>query len=791
MFKSRNFALASLALAMLVQLTACGGSATRNEPQSASQATVKISLNSIGGGSIQQLETGIACHAQCTSEVQVGKALTLVAVAEEDSEFIGWQGPPSCTTQAQCVVDPKPGISATATFAKVIRYKLTVTKIGSGTVTSAPTGITCGSDCTQNYAQSKIVVLTATPAAGYTFNGWSGTAITCLGTGTCSVTMDAAKTVQANFTAITGNVRLDVAVNGSGKVESTPSGINCPTLCSANFPNATTVTLTATATTGYQLSTWTGAASQCGNASTCPLTLAGNMQAGANFSAISTGTKTRVSVSGMGHVDANDHSISCGHVPPSLAGAQSSNCVKAYAGGSVTFTATPYNDQFKFDHWSGACAGTSAQCSLDVSTAKQFSAVFVPITTSTDMCSAMGLKSDKLVYKLDQHFPALAIGQSFVDPKFGTTIRRVTDVINDGRGSHKVIKTMYSTISAWNADETYMILYRTSGGSATHELYDGKSYQFIRKLDDIDPVDLEQIYWDTQDPDILYYANRTYNNLYRYRISNRSKEVIHNFDAQCTSGTELHGGSDPLFNSWDSKKFGFACAPNGKLFTYDVPSNSLGRIISSSLDYGAPQIAPSGNLVFFNENNGSTSGRPATVRDLNLNVIRTLDMASADEHGALSMLANGNDTWNTVAFDAGPAGSGTGSLVQFNLNTGASRVLVGQSTGYPYPPSGTHVGATAFHRTGLVAVSIKDDKKGDSLLDTELLFVDTDAVTNPKAAVCRVGHHRTTSDDYWAEPHPVLSPSGTRILFSSSWGDSRAGSEVVNVYVVELPGYRK
>lgn len=791
MSKIRHFIIGGIAISLLLQLAACGGGASHENTQNSGQQTIKMSLNSVGGGSIQQVETGIACTAQCTSDVQIGKALTLMAIPDEDTEFIGWQGPPSCGTDAQCVVDPKPGITATATFAKVIRYKLTVTKSGLGTVTSAPTGITCGSDCTQNYAQSKLVVLSAAASAGYNFAGWSGTAITCPGTGTCTVKMDAAKTVQANFTAITGSVTLDLAVSGNGKVESTPSGINCPSLCSANFPNASVVTLTATATTGYQFAAWTGAASNCGNALTCNLTLAGNMQAGANFIAISTGNKTRVSVSGMGHVGASDQSISCGHAPASITNAQSGNCVKAYNAGSMSFTATPFNDQFKFDHWAGACSGSSPQCSLDVTTSQQFSAVFVPVTASTDMCSAMGLKSDRVVYKLEQNFPTLAIGQSFVDPKFGTTIRRVTDVVNDGRGTHKVIKTMYSTISAWNADETYLILYRTSGGSATHELYDGKTYQFIRNLDDIDPVDLEQIYWDTSDPDILYYANRTYNNLYRYRVSNRSKEVIHNFDAQCSSGTELHGGSDPLFNSWDSKKFGFACAPNGKLFTYDVPSNTLGSIITSTLDYGAPQIAPSGSLVFFNENNGSTGGRPATVRDLNLNVLRTLDIASADEHGALSKLANGNDTWNAVAFDAGPAGSGTGTLVQFNMVTGEVRVLVGQSTGYPYPPSGTHVGATAFHRTGLVAVSIKDDRKGDSLLDTELLYVDTDPTTNPKAAVCRVGHHRTTSDDYWAEPHPVLSPSGTRILFSSSWGDSRAGSEIVNVYVVELPGYRK
>jgi len=414
---------------------------------------------------------------------------------------------------------------------------------------------------------------------------------------------------------------------------------------------------------------------------------------------------------------------------------------------------------------------------------------FVPAQPTTNVCSALGLKSDKTVYTLDNNFPSLAINQSFVDPKFGTTIRRVTDVRNDGRGSNNVIKTLYSTVSAWNADESYLILYRTDGSAATHELYNGKTYQFIRTLNDINPVDLEQVYWDTSDPDILYYADRTNNNLYRYHVSTRQADLIRNFNAQC--GTrELHGGGDPLFNSWDSSLFGFACTPNGGIFSYDLRTNTVGRLVAGSYDYGAPQAAPSGQRLFMNENNGSSSGRSATVRDRDMNVLRTLDLASGDEHGALSMLSNADDTWNAVAFDSGPAGSGIGTLVQHNMVTGAARVIVGPQTGYPYPPSGSHVGATAFHRTGLVAVSIKDDMRGDSLLDDELLYVDTDPVTNPASSVCRVGHHRTVSDDYWAEPHPSISPSGTRILFSSSWGDTNATQPVVNTYVVELPGYR-
>jgi endoglucanase len=79
---------------------------------------------------------------------------------------------------------------------------LTVTKAGagSGTVTSSPAGISCGSDCSEAYASGTSVTLTATPSAGSTFAGWSGA---CSGTGSCGVTMSAARAVTATFNAAT------------------------------------------------------------------------------------------------------------------------------------------------------------------------------------------------------------------------------------------------------------------------------------------------------------------------------------------------------------------------------------------------------------------------------------------------------------------------------------------------------------------------------------------------------------------------------------------------------------
>jgi hypothetical protein len=93
-------------------------------------------------------------------------------------------------------------------------HSLAVTKAGngSGTVSSSPAGIDCGSTCSGWFASGSSVTLTATPAATSTFAGWSGGG--CSGTGTCTVTADAAKAVTATFTDLSPTITgLKVKVN--------------------------------------------------------------------------------------------------------------------------------------------------------------------------------------------------------------------------------------------------------------------------------------------------------------------------------------------------------------------------------------------------------------------------------------------------------------------------------------------------------------------------------------------------------------------------------------------------
>ena len=359
-----------------------------------------------------------------------------------------------------------------------------------------------------------------------------------------------------------------------------------------------------------------------------------------------------------------------------------------------------------------------------------------------------------------------AVGVLVTDAEFGTKFRRITSVAATGASPATV--PLYSTISAWNADESRLMLYNVGG---QHQLYDGKTYAFIRNLD-ISPADVEQVYWHTSDPDILFYVDSK--SFIRYHVAADMKETLSTFDF-CTTGAS--GGSDPLFTSFDSARIGLHC--DDQVFLYDIPSKTV--IARKTLTENPAQAAPSGTLAYL-----SDTGR---VTDAALNVARTLDLKKPFGHASLGRLPTGEDTWNGQVFDNGPMGnSDIGLLVVFKLTDATSRVVIGPKTGWPYPTDG-HISALAYRQPGWIFLSAFGDLGGKGLLDLENVIADTSA---PGGAICRVGRHRSwgksntkLAEPYWAEPHTVPSPSGTRAVFASDWGNGAT----VDSYVLELPSY--
>ena len=175
--------------------------------------------------------------------------------------------------------------SNVACASAALSYSLTVARsgTGTGTVTSLPTGITCGTDCSESYPGGTSVTLGAAAAAGSTFDGWSGGG--CGGTGSCGLTLTANTLVTAAFSAVVSDppsVLLSVsrAGKGSGTVTSAPAGIVCGVDCTEPYAAGSSVTLTAAPDPGSAFAGWSGA---CSGTGTCTVTLMADTAVTATF----------------------------------------------------------------------------------------------------------------------------------------------------------------------------------------------------------------------------------------------------------------------------------------------------------------------------------------------------------------------------------------------------------------------------------------------------------------------------------------------------------------------------
>lgn len=223
-----------------------------------------VSKAGSGAGSVTSNDGKISCGATCFASYPAGTTVTLTATPDQASgaTFAGFTGGSCSGTGTTCNVLVDQSKTVTATFNSPTQYQLTINKVGNGVVTSgeSPAKIECGATCTANYPSGSAVTLTATPADGYVFSGWSNGG--CTGSSaTCNLTVDAAKTVTATFAAIPPptDKTLTIAISGDGS-----GGVTCTvgtapaTACNASYPDGTMVTLTAVPTVGSVFAGWSG-----------------------------------------------------------------------------------------------------------------------------------------------------------------------------------------------------------------------------------------------------------------------------------------------------------------------------------------------------------------------------------------------------------------------------------------------------------------------------------------------------------------------------------------------------
>ncbi len=419
------------------------------------------------------------------------------------------------------------------------------------------------------------------------------------------------------------------------------------------------------------------------------------------------------------------------------------------------------------------------------------------LVDSLDLCE--GLITDQEPRKV-RPVARPPFGQRYRDPAFGTTVIRITNSAAD-----EVFKPSYSTMQAWNADESLLLLYKQSNGDGLHILLDGFTYAPIKALD-FWPTDLEEVFWSHNDPDILYYVSAqhpTYGSLMKHNVRTDEATVLRNFENMCGKNIAPTSGGDVLMQSLDDNTFGFRCdtGDNWTAFSYNVKEDKvITQLLGDGKDFDnwtAPLPLPKSDAFWMQ---GKVIGP-----DLK-SVQATFDMFKHHEHADIGLAHDGREVYYATAFNISEGRcnndvyGGVGHLIEHDFKTGECRPVITEKDGYPYTTRGTHISGRATRKPGWVAMSsigydkldfFTNDNKASPLF-SEIYLVDT----NPKSErVCRVAQHRSFGKSakngeyhpYFGEPHATISPSGTRIIFGSDWYDS--GS--VDAYVVELPAYSR
>jgi len=301
-----------------------------------------VTLAGTGGGTVTSSPAAITCPGvgTCSASFAPSTAVTLTATANANSTFAGWSGA-GCSGTGTCAVTLTNNQAVTATFTAVTAT-VSVTIVGTGTVTSSPAGISCPGTCTGTFNLGTQVTLTAKPGTNFLFGGWSGA---CTGASTCVLTVNSNQAVTASFVEPT----LSVTVAGSGTVTSAPTGINCSKgTCTAAFPAGTKVMLTPKAASNFAFIAWTGG---CTGTAACAITLNSNQSVTATFgnftlaaSALSPASvapgasaTSTVTLTATGGFDVANVKLSCSSITPAVTPAPTCT-FGAISGGKSTLT---------------------------------------------------------------------------------------------------------------------------------------------------------------------------------------------------------------------------------------------------------------------------------------------------------------------------------------------------------------------------------------------------------------------------------------------------------------------
>ena len=379
-------------------------------------------------------------------------------------------------------------------------------------------------------------------------------------------------------------------------------------------------------------------------------------------------------------------------------------------------------------------------------------------------------------------------GESYIDPVFGCSVRRLTDASSDETlpdGKHPSFMHYYSTFTPVNAADT-MVLINAINGTWRIKSMDGK---IVIPPNKMPPMNDGHPVWDSSDGSVFYYVRGK--DLYRATVMEGSVKsaVLHTFDEYRGIGTP-----DAADLSQDGDHIAIVGQNPDK--TMDVFVWSLHSHVKTSI---YRTVCTIGNWDV------TATPQPGCVHKLLLTANNLLAIAFADDGSAaeqglrlwdgtklvhLQDVTNHADTGydlagnsifiatnnsSTLAGLANPCPSGWGLDVRQQDHLSAAVCLLDKQPSW-------HVSYRGSARQPWVAISFFDTRKQGPefysknenyrepsasnwmLYEDEVVLGRVDG-----SAVYRLAQARSRSaESYWAQPHAAISRDGKYVIFGSN-----------------------
>jgi len=360
--------------------------------------------------------------------------------------------------------------------------------------------------------------------------------------------------------------------------------------------------------------------------------------------------------------------------------------------------------------------------------------------------------------------------QSIIDPVFHSKITRITgdpntSIPNISNARWKnIVRHGYSTRQPWNADESIIYLgkHRDLDRSSGPDLFlDGETYQVLKKAHL--PKGNEHR-WHPTDPDVFLIIRDT--EIIAWHYSTGLSKVLLSFFGY--SDVEM-GGTGNFTN--DGNCVAVSAIRNKDntpvVFSLDLTTKIKGNDIDISQveDLGHVSISALGQYIIVI--GGDAIGEDRTwIYDSEGQLIGFWEDYARPSHFDFAIDENGDE----VAVGVSKSKPDKGRLIKRRLSDGKVTVL---TTGGWSP----HTSARALRRPGWVFASTSASSNYPPYM-LEIIAVKLDG-----SRIERICHTRNVLDEYLNEVHPCPSPSGTRVLFASDWGNN---SPPIQAYIADF-----